>query len=460
MYDGGRMYIDCWENKPPGLAWINALALASSGGWEVAPWILPGVVAMAVVVVLWWASREILGLGPAISVTFLAAVLVTTRDYDTPSINPDFYCAMFVLLATSLLFVALFGSAQRPRLLSSLSGLCWAAAATFKQTGPLGLLAFSMIAIGVFFVGGKSARKWRNLGLLTWLGFLMGLLLVVGLLLWRGTMSEAMHAIFGFNKSLLTPRAFWESLGGWNRNIGYLKPLELPLWLGLIAIAAAVLGPQHRPLPRATVLALALWWVAEEWFALVGPSKTMRYVQATWPPMLWLVGCGVAQIVHVWQETSRDHRWMLTIAGVTLILFLGIPLKMQYFSGLSKTFAAYDSSKPSQRDQLREIGRYVQEYVSPGQKIYVLSYDTGIYLYADRASAVRFTNVRDLTQELEMIQQLESGTANALLVPRNENVLNMRFSDQTVDRLKELFGMYETKGDIGAYRLMVLRDDL
>ncbi len=32
VYDGGRLYVDAWENKPPGVAWINALGIAMSGG--------------------------------------------------------------------------------------------------------------------------------------------------------------------------------------------------------------------------------------------------------------------------------------------------------------------------------------------------------------------------------------------------------------------------------------------
>lgn len=457
VYDGGRMYIDCWENKPPGLAWINALALAASGGWLAAPWILPGVIGCIAVAVFYWALKSILGLIPAVAIAFLASVLISTRDYDTPSINPDFYCAMNVLLASSLQLSAQFGSPRWPRLMSLTSGLCWAAAAAMKQTGPLGLLALSLLGGRSLFARKKPTERPPNLGLLTWLGFLTGVSFIAVILAWRGTFSEAMHAIFGFNQSLLSPRAFWESLGGWARIIGYLRPLELPLWLMLIGIAGAVLRSRHLALSRMIILALACWWIAEEWFALVGPSATMRYWQATWPPMLWLAGCGIAQLVHFWRDTGRGRRWMLAIVLATLAFFLGAPLKTQYFHGLGRSIAAYYSSEPSQRDRLREIGRYVREQVPPGQKIYVMRYDTGVYLYADRPAAVRFTNIRSLDQEREAIERLESNAATAILIPKNQVQLRAHFAASTLQRFDALLSSYENRGDIGGYQLMVLR---
>ena len=51
IWDGGRMYVDCWENKSPGIAWLNALGLFCAGGSELGAWILPGVVALSAVVV-------------------------------------------------------------------------------------------------------------------------------------------------------------------------------------------------------------------------------------------------------------------------------------------------------------------------------------------------------------------------------------------------------------------------
>jgi hypothetical protein len=90
VYHGGRMYVDCWENKPPGIAWINALGLALTRGNPIGPWILPGAVEVAVFCHVGYAqdrtSRTRMGLS--------RALVYSLRLYDTSSINPDFYASM------------------------------------------------------------------------------------------------------------------------------------------------------------------------------------------------------------------------------------------------------------------------------------------------------------------------------------------------------------------------------
>ena len=46
VYDGGRLYIDCWENKPPGIAWLSTGGIALGGGEQIGAWVLPGLVAL------------------------------------------------------------------------------------------------------------------------------------------------------------------------------------------------------------------------------------------------------------------------------------------------------------------------------------------------------------------------------------------------------------------------------
>ena len=101
VYDGGRMYVDCWENKPPGIAWLNAVALALAAGNPLGAWILPGVVSLASIAVVAWGTARVLGRAAAIGLLFAAALTATSRKW-----WPDF-------LATQLAIAVLVQSLQR-----------------------------------------------------------------------------------------------------------------------------------------------------------------------------------------------------------------------------------------------------------------------------------------------------------------------------------------------------------
>jgi len=129
ILDGGRLYLDCWENKPPGIAWINALAVGFAGGRQLGAWIAPGLTAVVALVVVARAVAGILGRVAALGMLFVAAVLMTMRVHDAPSINPDFYCAVFALVAIAL-FVAALGArpGARRALWALAAGLMWSGA--------------------------------------------------------------------------------------------------------------------------------------------------------------------------------------------------------------------------------------------------------------------------------------------------------------------------------------------
>ena len=129
ILDGGRLYLDCWENKPPGIAWINAVVVGVAGGRQLGAWIAPGVAAVVALLVVARAVAGILGRVAAVGMLFVAAVLMTMRMHDAPSINPDSYCAVFALVAVALFAVALgVRPGARRGAWALLAGLMWSGA--------------------------------------------------------------------------------------------------------------------------------------------------------------------------------------------------------------------------------------------------------------------------------------------------------------------------------------------
>ena len=290
--DGGRMYVDCWENKPPGLAWINAFALALTGGGQLVAWLMPGFVGLLSLATLGAALKRTLSPATARLTLLLAATLATLRLYDAPSINPDFYSAMFELAAFSLWMLAFEASTSSRRVLWALAaGLLWAAAVAVKQTGVIGLLAVSAVTCVLLFLPRLERKSWFIITGAAWFSFLVGVGLVIGALAWRGTLDEAGAAVFGFNRDLLT----WDyltatALSAWQRRM-LLEPMHLPLWLGLLGfVATSVRSPAGR-VTRPVLLVLLLWWLLQVLLAFAGPSHGAALLASHLPRSLLARGC-------------------------------------------------------------------------------------------------------------------------------------------------------------------------
>lgn len=115
------MYLDAWENKPPGVAWLSALGLALSAGAQIGAWLMPAVVLSASLAIFFYSVSRLFGPITACTGTLVAATITTLRLYDTPSVNPDCYSAAFDLAACSLWLLVVHRGKARFRLLLALA---------------------------------------------------------------------------------------------------------------------------------------------------------------------------------------------------------------------------------------------------------------------------------------------------------------------------------------------------
>ena len=495
VYDGGRMYVDCWENKPPGLAWINALAIALSGGGQLGAWLLPGLVGLLSLAVFGTAVKRMLSPATARLTVLLAAVMASLRLYDTPSINPDFYSAMFELAAFSVWLLALAGSTWPRRVLWALAaGLLWATAGAVKQTGVVGLLTVSLVSVGLVCFPRLQRKKWFITTGVAWFGFLMGVSLVVVALAWGGTLGEAWGAIYTFNRGLLR----WDylsatALSAWQRRM-MLEPMHLPLWLGLLGLVAtcgrnatrrlvvrqsvpfghddsgchcsrAVEDTQstaqeqwhtHSPrrdaeLARPVLIVLVLWWLAQVLLAFAGPSHSQRYWQATFPALFWLAAFGFYQIEGMFRALEPPRRVPAVILCATLLCLLGWPLGEHYSYGVARSYLAYQ--KPvTQRADLISIGKELDAVLPPKVPICVWAYSPQTYIYSHHPAACRFNYPRSQEQMEEILSTLEAGKAQAILIPKRPSSEFAAWCDNACEqRRSKLLSDYELSGTVGNF---------
>jgi hypothetical protein len=428
VYNGGRMYVDCWENKPPGIAWLNALGFVAARGNPIGPWIVPAVLEVGMLVLVWAALRRIVCERTARKAVLLSAVVYALRIYDTPSINPDFYSSIFELAAIACLIRGVVAPLNRSAVddsevrctysypLCALAGLLWAAATSVKQVGCVGLLVLTLGGIITALLRPELRPHVIKAVSFTWTGFLLGIATVAGVLWYQGTLREAWNAIFTFNTGLVSAQSFAAAIDNRRRLLSELAPVVLPLWLAITGVIMSFWYPRFRGFPLSLAIGLVMWWLAAVILAGMGPSHSMRYWQATFPPMLALATVGLYYIQKVQDGLVRPERLTAFVVAATAAVLLARPAIYELRAGLATSIAAA-SEHPTEREQLVEISGRVSELSGQSEPIYVLDYRPGIYVYSDHPVASRFNYPRSASQWNEILARLEATPAKIIIKP-------------------------------------------
>ena len=134
-----------------------------------------------------------------------------------------------------------------------------------------------------------------------------------------------------------------------------------------------------------------------------------------------------------------------------MALLLARPLAEQYRHGLAASRLAY-SSDDSERNRLDTAGAQIRNLAAGKRPIYVWAYDPGIYLYADRRPASRFTYPRSAEQIDQILSDLAAGEADLLLIPQGGSARFDRWCDDACrQRLDDILTDYDTSMTIGRY---------
>lgn len=457
IHEGGSLYVDCWENKPPGIAWINALGILLGGGDQLGAWVLPGVAAALSLAMFGWAVARWVGRTSACVAAVLGAALLSLRTFDTPSVNPDFYAACFELPAAALFVLAIrpaAGGAGRTWLALA-SGVAWGLAGSVKQVGCVGLLAASLGSVGLAFASPEIRRCWRRGLLLAWVGFAATLLVVGTVLLRQGVLSEAWTAVVTFNRSLLNEQSLGAALRSWSRVTSDLGPMALPLWLGASALVLTLADREARRDAMPFAIMMVAWILIAGAFALVGPSRAMRYWISLFPPLLILVCVSVRGMVETVQATRAEPRVLLVVMLATVGLVLGRPWAEELRFGFAAA-RADRIKQPTEREELALIGGRVASLVGQDHRIYVWAYRPGVYLYANRLPACGYTYPRSVAQMEAILSALETRPPGAMIMPVGRSAeFDLWCGEECRVRLEKVMAGYVPAGEVAGWRILV-----
>lgn len=415
---GAVPYLDVWDNKPPGIYWINALGMLLSGGSYFGILVLCGL-ALAVAHTAFFIGASVVYHRSSAALTTILLACYLTHAYYTGGANrTETFLVAFELTGVALY---LHGFARGRWWKWYLAGVCCGTAFLFKQVG---LAAWGCMGLHLFALALFHYLPWRTaLGRAVLLlgGATTAIGAAVGVLTAQGALSAACYAVFGFNREYFAAGAseFPYSFVSWALLKEHIKPiLVMPL---LMAAAAVIHGflwwwrPLFRPtdvLPavaerqRRCPLSLGFFtaWTLVAWYgALMSPHAFRHYLVPTIPPLIFMAGY-LIDMLRAEQRLLRrmQQRAWVTVAVVVVGYFAAGAVRTQ-FQEMSKVWVFRIDPWLTGTGQYapaewEAVGEAVREVTLPGDRIQCWGYLPGVYLTSKRVNAVRFTTTEKVGQ--------------------------------------------------------------
>jgi hypothetical protein len=382
--DGGRLYIDAFERRPPLLFVAYASVLAPFGHWNVH--------AVHVVCVLWIvatmlalnaAARRLFGPRAGVAAAALYAIYGCWGDYQNLAWNGEVLLNMPLAWGVAL---ALRPSRSRLRLELVAAGALVAAAFLFKQPA-----AAAALALGIYLLL-PSYRRQRGLSILDSLvqaaAFSAGFAIPIALTWWwlsaTGILDQALLWVYRHHDMPYGPTSviFWERLevaGVW---FGILC-------LPLIVAAGAALQRRGRwvdwPGKEAERVALLLLLVT----AGLGVSASGRFYLHYFDlliPGLALAAAPVVARLLAGDVPVGPSVWPLRPVAMRRLLAATVAV-----------FFLMDAVGLATRTKGSAAGAYIKEHSEPDDQMFVWGELPRIYLYAERRPATRYISAYALT---------------------------------------------------------------
>lgn len=408
---GATVYLDVWDNKPPGIYWVNALAMLLSGG-SYAGVIAACVVALVVSHVAFFVTAASLYFrGAAAFTTILLSFYLTHAFYTGGTDRTETF-----LVACELMAVAFYvrGWARDRWWKWYVAGLCCGCAFLFKQVG---LAAWGCMGLHTIYLVLVGMLPWRS-GLQRCLLLLAGVVTVVaaasGYLAAQGALDAALFATFGFNRAYIAhgDTQFPYGIVNWLLLRNHLLPtMLLPLLMALAALIHGVLWwlrPHYRPVEIEAplkrlgavcphyMLLFTAWYLVAFYGALISPHAFRHYLVPTIPPLLLLAGYLVNVLrAEVSLVRRLQQRAWVTAAFVMMGYFALDAVRLE-FAAVANIFV----TRVDRRETAvwEDVGGAVKALTKPDDTIQCLGYMPGVYLHARRVNVSRFTTTEKIGQ--------------------------------------------------------------
>jgi 4-amino-4-deoxy-L-arabinose transferase-like glycosyltransferase len=429
---GGVVYEDIWDNKPPGIYWMNALGFLigrglgplvhdpNASGWVCAVPEYAGVVmlcSLAVGVALacfFIICASVYFRGAAAVATVFAAFFLTHGFFQGGTNRTETFLMAFELAAVALYFR---GFAADRWWKWFLAGVCGGCAFLLKQVG---LAAWATLGVHLIILVIARDLSWR-VGLRRCLLLLGGLVAVVAVatlvIVVQGAAGHAFFAIFGFNRAYFTAGKSSFTETGLN-DLMLREHIEIALLLPLLMTAASLIHaflwwirPRFRPpeiqnqiralrpvCPRYLLLFL-IWYAIAYYGAVISPHHFRHYLLPTLPPLMLMSAYLINFLRGEISLTRRLQQRIWVTACFVAMGYFAIDALKWHGQELSKVWVyRFEEGKQAVWET---VGDAAKKLSGPGDRIQCLGYMPGVYLRAQRLNASRYTTTEKLGQVSE-----------------------------------------------------------
>ncbi|MGE0478845.1 MAG: ArnT family glycosyltransferase [Phycisphaerae bacterium] len=409
---GATVYLDVWDNKPPGIYWINALGFLLGGGEHYGGVIALCVLALCAAHACFFCICSSLYFRDAAAVaTIIASFYLTHAYYQTGANRTETFLVAFEL-AAALIYIR---AHARDRWFKWLvvGALC-GCAALCKQVGLAAWGAMGLHTIFLMFTRDLSVAAGVRRGVLLVAGLALTLTAASAYLASQGALAEAWFATVTFNRAYFAvghSKFFDIYVNYMLLSQEVLAVLLLPILMAIAALLHAFLWwvrPRLTPpeieaplrsirptCPHAMVFFL-IWFAIAAYGAAVSPHRFRHYVIPIVPPLLLMAG----QLVNVLQAEMgllrrlQQRAWVA--AAFVAMGYFSLGAGQRQLETVSKIYIA----RIEQREPAvwEEIGNEVAALTRPGDRIQCWDYLPGVYLQARRLNACRFTTTEKIGQ--------------------------------------------------------------
>lgn len=428
--DGARPYVNIWDNKPPGIWWLNAAAFRLCGPGPEAELLLGCAALLVSLTAFVGAARTVFHRSLLLPAAAAGAVLLTHLQFECGGNRTETYVVTCETLAI-LGYLRWLRRGQMRWLI--LGGLAAGAAPLFKQAGlaAAGAAALHLAWLQWYRRHDPRGHPWQR-GWRPWLigGATFATLpaLAVIVLAAQGALAEAAFAVGRFNRAYFAINdATW-------LEIGRALQIYTPVWraLGPLLVVASIgllagLAPRRRhtltpraarpPQPRRGVGTLVLWFLLAAYLACVGPGRRGHHFM----PALPALGLLALYVIHLIGR-RRGLRTVLTVRpSATAALVMWLYLLAVLAAGSWNAALSMWRTKPHwyalqrlQPEPYEAQAALIRQLTRPNDTIYVWGWSPGTYRCSYRRPASRYATIEKRGQVGEHAQFIVDGAVHEI----------------------------------------------
>ena len=401
IVNGYTLYADLWDNKPPGIFWLNAVGLWLSGGSLVGIRVLCALAVGGAAAVVFAVTKRLYGWSAAGIATVLAALYLNLRLYHVGCNRPNTFLVLTELGCFALYCTALTG-ARRSRAILVAAGLCGGASVCFKQTA---LAMSAAVLVHTAYLLARRRLSFREAGARLagfGAGWLMAVMLAVVAVLATSDARWAWYAVVGFNRLYFTGGAGASLLPDFFGLQDHRMVMTLPVILALATVVQPLLrrvagGRPDRDddavgrRPPGVLVLLWAWMLCALYLALIGPHRRLPYFGVALPPLVMLSAHGIHLLLRSGRRITQTPPTYHVVVGVLWLGFMMyFPFRAQVRAAAEQYYHLYLEETDPQQAQHLALVDAVRQHTSSDETIFVFGYGPKFYWDADRPSAIPY----------------------------------------------------------------------